>query len=55
MMEWRIGYVTHYYNHLEVAVLELSDELKVGDAIHLVQIISLLTVGKEITCYGRRN
>jgi putative protease len=36
MMERRIGYVTHYYNHLSVAVLELTDELKVGDTLHLL-------------------
>lgn len=36
MMEQRIGYVTHYYNRLGVAVLELSDELKVGDTLHLL-------------------
>ncbi len=32
-MEIRIGTVTHYYNHISVAVLELSGELKVGDKI----------------------
>ena len=36
MMEQRIGYVTHYYNLLGVAVLELSDELKVGDGLHIL-------------------
>ncbi len=35
-MEIRVGKVTHYYNHLCVAVLELSDDLKVGDAIHIL-------------------
>lgn len=35
-MEQRIGYVTHYYNRLGVAVLELTDELKVGEAIHIL-------------------
>lgn len=34
-MEKRIGQVTHYYNHIGVAVLDLSDELKVGDTIHI--------------------
>jgi hypothetical protein len=33
-METRIGEVTHYFNHLNVAVLDLSGELKVGDTIH---------------------
>jgi hypothetical protein len=32
-METRIGRVTHYFNRLGVAVLELTDSLKVGDAI----------------------
>lgn len=35
-MEIRIGQITHYYNRLGVAVLELSDELKVGDMVHIV-------------------
>ncbi len=34
-MEVEIGRVTHYYNHLNVAVLSLSDSLKVGDKIHI--------------------
>ena len=34
-MENRIGEVTHYFNHLSVAVLDLSGELKVGDTIHV--------------------
>ncbi|GJQ36764.1 MAG: hypothetical protein JETCAE01_27740 [Anaerolineaceae bacterium] len=32
-MEVEIGKVTHYYNHLGVAVLELVDGLKLGDKI----------------------
>jgi len=35
-METRIGKVTHYYNRIGVAVLELSGELKVGDTIHVL-------------------
>ena len=35
-MEVQIGRVTHYYNHLNVAVLELTDGLKLGDKIHIV-------------------
>ena len=34
-MEVEIGRVTHYYNHINVAVLSLSDSLKVGDKIHI--------------------
>jgi putative protease len=32
-METLIGKVTHYYNHISVAVVELSAELKIGDTI----------------------
>jgi hypothetical protein len=34
-MEIRAGKVTHYYDRIGVAVLILSQELKVGDAIHI--------------------
>ena len=35
-METRIGKVTHYFNHHCVAVLELTEELKIGDLIHIL-------------------
>ncbi|HLO33961.1 MAG TPA: hypothetical protein VK249_32740 [Anaerolineales bacterium] len=35
-MEAAIGIVTHYYSHLNVAVLNLTDSLKVGDTIHIL-------------------
>jgi hypothetical protein len=35
-MEIRIGKVTHYYNHISVAVLVLTGELKVGETIHIL-------------------
>ncbi len=35
-MEIHIGQITHYYNRLGVAVLELSNDLKVGDVVHIV-------------------
>ncbi len=35
-MEVEIGRVTHYYNHINVAVLELTENLKLGDKIHIV-------------------
>lgn len=35
-MEKQIGQVTHYYNRIGVAVLELNEGLKVGDTIHIV-------------------
>ncbi len=34
-MEVQIGTVVHYYNHLQVAVLSLTDSLKLGDQIHI--------------------
>lgn len=34
--ERRIGRVTHYYSHLSVGIIELTDgELNVGDTIHI--------------------
>jgi len=35
-MELEIGRVTHYYNHINVAVLKLDENLKLGDLIHVV-------------------
>jgi putative protease len=35
MAEKPVGKVTHYYTHLSVAVVELEDELKIGDVIHI--------------------
>lgn len=37
MSETKIGRVTHYYDKIGVAVLELSSELKVGDKIKFVR------------------
>jgi len=33
--ETEIGKVTHYYNKIGVAIIELSETLKVGDTIHI--------------------
>ncbi len=34
--ETLIGRITHYYSHLSVGIIELTDgELKVGDTIHI--------------------
>jgi len=33
--EREIGKVTHYFTKIGVAVIELTDELKVGDTIHI--------------------
>ncbi len=35
-MEKQIGKITHYFGKISVAVIELSDVLKVGDTIHIV-------------------
>lgn len=35
-MDVRVGKVTHYYDRISVAVLELTGELKVGDTIHIL-------------------
>ena len=42
-MEVEIGRVTHYYNHLNVAVLKLTDSLKLGDMIHILGHLTDLT------------
>ncbi len=34
-MDIRVGKVTHYYDRIGVAVLELYGELKVGETIHI--------------------
>lgn len=33
--EREVGVVTHYYTKIGVAVIELSDALRVGDTIHI--------------------
>lgn len=30
-----IGKITHYYGNIDVGIIELSDDLKVGEKIHL--------------------
>ncbi len=35
-MDIRVGKITHYYDHIQVAVLELTGELNVGDTIHVL-------------------
>jgi putative protease len=34
-MDAQVGRITHYYSHLNVAVLELTDRLKIGETIHI--------------------
>lgn len=33
--EKEIGKITHYYGHISVGIVELVDELKVGDTVHI--------------------
>ncbi len=35
MPEEEIGTVVHYYNNIEVGLIELTASLKIGDAIHI--------------------
>ena len=35
-MEVQVGTITHFYNHICVAVLDLTGDLKVGDIIHII-------------------
>jgi putative protease len=35
-LEKEVGTITHYFSHLGVAGVELSDDLEVGDTIHIL-------------------
>ncbi len=35
MEEKEIGEVTHYYGHISVGIIKLTDSLKLGDTIHI--------------------
>ncbi|MCK9603042.1 MAG: translation elongation factor-like protein [Candidatus Omnitrophica bacterium] len=35
MQEKEIGKITHYFGHIGVGIIELSDVLKAGDSIHI--------------------
>jgi len=35
MQEKEIGKITHYYSHLSVGIIELTDALKLGENIHI--------------------
>lgn len=37
MADFKVGTVTHYYDKIKVAILELSGELNVGDKIKFVR------------------
>ena len=42
-MEVEIGRVMHYYDHIHVAVLMLTESLKLGDKIHIVGHVTNFT------------
>jgi translation elongation factor EF-1alpha len=35
MTEQEIGKIAHYYGHINVGIVELSDTLKIGENIHI--------------------
>lgn len=35
-MEAEIGHVTHFFNRINVAVLSIREDLKIGDMIHIL-------------------
>ena len=35
MLEKEIGQITHYYGHINVGIIQLSDTLKAGETIHV--------------------
>lgn len=35
MQEKEIGTISHYFGHINVGIIELSDSLKVGETIHI--------------------
>ena len=42
-MEVEIGHVTHFFNKINVAVLSIKDELKLGETIHILGYTTDLT------------
>jgi len=59
-MEIKVGQVSHYYNRIGVAVLALTDTLKVGDEIHILghttdfnqKVASLEIEHKKVQSFG---
>ncbi|MCM8762943.1 MAG: translation elongation factor-like protein [Candidatus Omnitrophica bacterium] len=35
MQEKEVGIITHYYGHIGVGIIQLSDTLKLGETIHI--------------------
>ncbi len=42
-MEKQIGKVTHYYSKINVAIVDMMDEIKIGDRIHILGHITDFT------------
>ncbi len=56
----RVGEVTHFFGKINVAVLDLSKDLKIGDAVHFLghntdfhQEISSMQVENEVVTEGQ--
>ncbi|MFH1458145.1 MAG: translation elongation factor-like protein [Candidatus Omnitrophota bacterium] len=47
MQEKEIGKITHYYSHLSVGIIELSDTLQAGESIHIKGHSSDFTQGVD--------
>ena len=60
--ETPVGRVTHYYSHLNVGIIELTDEdLNVGDTVHIkgkhtdfTQIVDSLQIEHQNTTHADR-
>jgi translation elongation factor EF-1alpha len=56
----QIGTVTHFFDHISVAVLSLTEALRVGDSIHILghstdfrqDVVSMQIEHKEVTEAG---
>ena len=42
-MEKQIGRVTHYFTKINVAIVDMMDEMKIGDRIHILGHITDFT------------
>ncbi|NCO68288.1 MAG: translation elongation factor-like protein [Nitrospirae bacterium CG_4_10_14_0_8_um_filter_41_23] len=54
-MELKVGVITHFYNKIGVAVVELSEPLQVGDTIHIIGHTTDLTQKVEFIQMEHKN
>ena len=61
MQEKEIGVITHYFGHISVGIIELSDSLAVGDVVHVkgahddfTQTIESMQVEHEDVTQGKK-